>query len=107
MPEYKWIAAGLTLAARMLPGLGFAILLHYLPLKRNLHYLAVGFALTAMLTVLYGNVSALGGAVAGIVGTLPEDAGVSFVNNFKGLSMIGIAIVGAFLSVIHFKIAKK
>lgn len=105
--QYKWIAAGLTLAARMLPGLGFAILLHYLPLKRNLHYLAVGFALTAMLTVLYGNVSALGGAVAGIVGTLPEDAGVSFVNNFKGLSMIGIAIVGAFLSVLHFKNSQK
>ncbi|HEL2595288.1 TPA: PTS mannose/fructose/sorbose/N-acetylgalactosamine transporter subunit IIC [Streptococcus suis] len=105
--QYKWIAAGLTLAARMLPGLGFAILLHYLPLKRNLHYLAVGFALTAMLTVLYGNVSALGGAVAGIVGTLPEDAGIAFVNNFKGLSMIGIAIVGAFLSVLHFKNSQK
>ncbi|MBS8056661.1 PTS mannose/fructose/sorbose/N-acetylgalactosamine transporter subunit IIC [Streptococcus suis] len=105
--QYQWIANGLTLAARMLPGLGFAILLHYLPLKRNLHYLAVGFALTAMLTVLYGNISALGGAVAGIVGTLPEDAGVSFVNNFKGLSMIGIAIVGAFLSVIHFKNSQK
>nr|WP_239027107.1 PTS mannose/fructose/sorbose/N-acetylgalactosamine transporter subunit IIC [Streptococcus suis] len=105
--QYQWIANGLTLAARMLPGLGFAILLHYLPLKRNLHYLAVGFALTAMLTVLYGNVSALGGAVSGIVGTLPEDAGVSFVNNFKGLSMIGIAIVGAFLSVIHFKNSQK
>ncbi|HEM5484869.1 PTS mannose/fructose/sorbose/N-acetylgalactosamine transporter subunit IIC [Streptococcus suis] len=105
--QYQWIANGLTLAARMLPGLGFAILLHYLPLKRNLHYLAVGFALTAMLTVLYGNVSALGGAVAGIVGTLPEDAGVSFVNNFKGLSMIGIAIVGAFLSVLHFKNSPK
>ncbi|NQH17467.1 PTS mannose/fructose/sorbose/N-acetylgalactosamine transporter subunit IIC [Streptococcus suis] len=105
--QYQWIANGLTLAARMLPGLGFAILLHYLPLKRNLHYLAVGFALTAMLTVLYGNVSALGGAVAGIVGTLPEDAGVAFVNNFKGLSMIGIAIVGAFLSVLHFKNSQK
>lgn len=100
--EYQWIANGLTLAARMLPGLGFAILLHYLPLKRNLHYLAVGFVLTAMLTVLYGNVSALGGAVAGIVGTLPEDSGVTFVNNFKGLSMIGIAIVGIFLSVLHY-----
>ncbi len=105
--EYQWIANGLTLAARMLPGLGFAILLHYLPLKRNLHYLAFGFAFTAMLTVLYGNVSTLGGAVAGIVGTLPEDSGVAFVNNFKGLSMIGIAIVGAFLSVLHFKNSQK
>ncbi|HFI0151249.1 TPA: PTS mannose/fructose/sorbose/N-acetylgalactosamine transporter subunit IIC [Streptococcus suis] len=112
LPEYKWIAAGLTLAARMLPGLGFAILLHYLPLKRNLHYLAVGFALTAMLTVLYGNVSTLGLAVSQIGGleSLAEGlakAEYSFVNNFKGLSMIGIAIVGAFLSVLHFKNSQK
>ncbi|MBF0787345.1 MULTISPECIES: PTS mannose/fructose/sorbose/N-acetylgalactosamine transporter subunit IIC [unclassified Streptococcus] len=107
LPQYKWIAAGLTLAARMLPGLGFAILLHYLPLKRNLHYLAVGFGLTAMLTVLYGNVSSLGGAVAGIVGTLPADAGVAFVNNFKGLSMIGIAIIGILLAVLHYQNARR
>ena len=49
--DVKWLADGLTLAARMLPGLGFAILLHYLPIKRNLHYLALGFGLTDMLTV--------------------------------------------------------
>lgn len=42
---YKWVADGLTLAGRMLPGLGFAILLRYLPVKRNLHYLAMGFGL--------------------------------------------------------------
>lgn len=112
LPEYKWIAAGLTLAARMLPGLGFAILLHYLPLKRNLHYLAVGFVLTAMLTVLYGNVSTLGLAVSQIGGleSLAEGlakAEYSFVNNFKGLSMIGIAVIGAFLSVLHFKNSQK
>ena len=71
--QYQWVADGLTLAGRMLPGLGFAILLRYLPVKRNLHYLAMGFGLTAMLTVLYSNVTSLGGAVAGIVGTLPKD----------------------------------
>ena len=106
-PNFAWIAAGLTLAARMLPGLGFAILLHYLPVKRNLHYLATGFALTAMLTVLYGNISALGGAVAGIVGFLPEDAGVTFVNNFKGLSMIGISVIGVLLAVLHYQNARR
>ena len=106
---YKWVADGLTLAGRMLPGLGFAILLRYLPVKRNLHYLAMGFGLTAMLTVLYSYVTGLGGAVAGIVGTLPKDVAekIGFVNNFKGLSMIGISIVGIFLAVLHFKIAKK
>lgn len=99
LPQYKWIAAGLTLAARMLPGLGFAILLHYLPLKRNLHYLAAGFGITAMLTVLYGNVVSLGGAVAGVV----ED----FNGNFKGLSMIGIAIIGILLAVLHYQNARR
>ena len=106
---YKWVADGLTLAGRMLPGLGFAILLRYLPVKRNLHYLAMGFGLTAMLTVLYSNVTGLGGAVAGIIGTLPKDVAekIGFVNNFKGLSMIGISIVGIFLAVLHFKNSQK
>ena len=101
--EYQWVADGLTLAGRMLPGLGFAILL------RNLHYLAMGFGLTAMMTVLYSNVTSLGGAVAGIIGTLPAEVAekIGFVNNFKGLSMIGISIVGIFLAVVHFKNSQK
>ncbi|MQQ65946.1 PTS fructose transporter subunit IIC [Streptococcus mitis] len=107
--QFQWIADGLTLAGRMLPGLGFAILLRYLPVKRNLHYLAMGFGLTAMLTVLYSYVTGLGGAVAGIVGTLPKDVAekIGFVNNFKGLSMIGISIIGIFLAVLHFKNSQK
>ncbi|MCC3173617.1 PTS mannose/fructose/sorbose/N-acetylgalactosamine transporter subunit IIC [Streptococcus sanguinis] len=103
----KWLAAGLTLAGRMLPGLGFAILLRYLPVKRNLHYLALGFGLTAMLTVLYSNIQTLGGAVSSIVGTLPKDAAITFANNFKGLSMIGVAIFGVFLAVQHFKYSQR
>ena len=106
--QYKWIANGLTLAGRMLPGLGFAILLRYLPVRRNLHYLALGFGLTAMLTVLYSNVQSLGAAVSSIVGSevfakLPEEQAITFVNNFKSVSMIGIAIIGIFLAVQHFK----
>ena len=103
----KWLAAGLTLAGRMLPGLGFAILLRYLPVKRNLHYLALGFGLTAMLTVLYSNIQSLGEAVSGVVGTLPKDAAITFANNFKGLSMIGVAIFGIFLAVQHFKYSQR
>ena len=103
----KWLAAGLTLAGRMLPGLGFAILLRYLPVKRNLHYLALGFGLTAMLTVPYSNIQTLGGAVSSIVGTLPKDAAITFANNFKGLSMIGVAIFGIFLAVQHFKYSQR
>ena len=103
----KWLAAGLTLAGRMLPGLGFAILLRYLPVKRNLHYVALGFGLTAMLTVLYSNIQTLGGAVSSIVGTLPKDAAITFANNFKSLSMIGVAIFGIFLAVQHFKYSQR
>ena len=103
----KWLAAGLTLAGRMLPGLGFAILLRYLPVKRNLHYLALGFGLTAMLTVLYSNIQSLGEAVSSVVGTLPKDAAITFANNFKGLSMIGVAIFGIFLAVQHFKYSQR
>lgn len=104
----QWLANGLKLAGQMLPGLGFAILLHYLPVKRNLHYLALGFGLTAMLTVLYSNVQSVGGAIASMLGTdaftkLPKEQMVTFTNNFKGVSMIGIAIIGIFLAVQHFK----
>ena len=106
--QYKWIANGLTLAGRMLPGLGFAILLHYLPVKRHLHYHALGFGLTAMLTVLYGNVQSVGNAVSAMLGTdafakLPKEQMVAFTNNFKSVSMIGVAIIGIFLAVQHFK----
>lgn len=93
--DVKWLADGLTLAARMLPGLGFAILLHYLPIKRNLHYLALGFGLTAMLTVIFANIQTLGGAVAGVVKDFNGGA-------FKALPMIGIAIIGLFLAVLRY-----
>ncbi|WNZ89999.1 PTS mannose/fructose/sorbose/N-acetylgalactosamine transporter subunit IIC [Streptococcus iniae] len=91
-----WIASGLTLAGKMLPGLGFAILLHYLPVKRNIHYLALGFGLTAMLTVVYGNLQTVGGALAGVVKGFDATP-------FKGLPMIGIAIIGATLATLHYK----
>lgn len=92
----------------MLPGLGFAILLHYLPVKRHLHYLALGFGLTAMLTVLYSNVQSVGAAISSMLGTdafakLPKEQMVAFTNNFKSVSMIGVAIIGIFLAVQHFK----
>ncbi|MGT2743344.1 PTS mannose/fructose/sorbose/N-acetylgalactosamine transporter subunit IIC [Streptococcus plurextorum] len=92
----QWLANGLTLAGRMLPGLGFAILLHYLPVKRNLHYLAMGFGITAMLTTLYTNLASVGGAVAGLVEGFNAAP-------FKGLPMVGIAIIGFGLAFIHYK----
>ena len=108
LANVQWLANGLKLAGQMLPGLGFAILLRYLPVRRNLHYLALGFGLTAMLTVLYSNVQSVGNAVSAMLGTdafakLPKEQMVAFTNNFKSVSMIGIAIIGIFLAVQHFK----
>ena len=60
-----------------------------------------------MLTVLYSNIQTLGGAVSSIVGTLPKDAAITFANNFKSLSMIGVAIFGVFLAVQHFKYSQR
>lgn len=40
----------------------------------------MGFGLTAMLTVLYSYVTGLGGAVAGIVGTLPAEVAEKLVS---------------------------
>ncbi|HEL1068181.1 TPA: PTS mannose/fructose/sorbose/N-acetylgalactosamine transporter subunit IIC [Streptococcus equi subsp. zooepidemicus] len=94
--HYEWLANGLTLAGKMLPGLGFAILLHYLPVKRNLHYLALGFGLTAMLTTIYTNLQVAGGALAGVA----KDFNAA---PFKGLPMIGIAIIGLALATLHYK----
>ncbi|AXQ78152.1 PTS mannose/fructose/sorbose/N-acetylgalactosamine transporter subunit IIC [Streptococcus chenjunshii] len=93
----QWLADGLTLAGKMLPGLGFAILLHYLPVKRNIHYLALGFAITAMMTTVFSGLSSLGSAVSGVV----KDFDASSFSN--GLPMIGIAIIGAALATIHYK----
>ncbi|HEL0785876.1 TPA: PTS mannose/fructose/sorbose/N-acetylgalactosamine transporter subunit IIC [Streptococcus equi subsp. zooepidemicus] len=94
--HYEWLANGLTLAGKMLPGLGFAILLHYLPVKRNLHYLALGFGLTAMLTTIYTNLQVAGDALAGVA----KDFNAA---PFKGLPMIGIAIIGLALATLHYK----
>lgn len=99
----KWLADGLKLAGMMLPGLGFAILLHYLPVKRNLHYLALGFGLTAMLTVIYTNLQTVSGTLTDVI----KEAGLkTTVFNgapFKSLPMIGIAIIGGALATLHYK----
>ncbi|MGX7776100.1 PTS mannose/fructose/sorbose/N-acetylgalactosamine transporter subunit IIC [Streptococcus pluranimalium] len=101
--NYQWVADGLTLAGKMLPGLGFAILLHYLPVKRNLHYLGLGFGLTAMLTTLYANLQSVSGTLSGIIGESGLKETIFDGAPFKGLPMIGIAIIGAAFATIHYK----
>ena len=53
-------------------------------------------------TTINGN-----GANPGLNDILNVAEKIGFVNNFKGLSMIGISIVGIFLAVLHFKNSQK
>lgn len=99
----KWLADGLKLAGMMLPGLGFAILLHYVPVKRNLHYLALGFGLTAMLTVIYTNLQTVSGTLTDVIKEADLKTTVFNGAPFKSLPMIGIAIIGGALATLHYK----
>lgn len=56
-----WLMNGLKTAGGILPSLGIAILLRYLPVSRNISYLIVGFVLAA-----YLKVPVLGAALVGL-----------------------------------------
>ncbi|MBP2624303.1 PTS mannose/fructose/sorbose/N-acetylgalactosamine transporter subunit IIC [Streptococcus oricebi] len=105
----QWLADGLILAGKMLPGVGFAILLRYLPVKKNLAYLGLGFAITAMLTTLYGYVTTLGNGVTALYGIplvkdlVDKEKLAAFAGSFNGLPMIGIAVIGFALAAISYK----
>ena len=59
MPQ--WFLSGLTLAGKMLPAVGIAMLLRYMPTGKYFQYLLVGFFLSAFL-----NVPIIGAAIVGV-----------------------------------------
>lgn len=92
-----WLGTGLGVAGAVLPAVGFAILLRYLPVKENWHYLILGFVVTVLFNNLFSGMRTLGTAVAGVVD--------GFSANFIGLPMLGIALVGLYVAVNHYKSA--
>jgi len=60
----KWFMSGLSIAGAMLPVVGIAILLHYMPIKRYFNYLAIGFLAAAYLQLPVLAISILGAAFA-------------------------------------------
>lgn len=64
MPE--WLMDGLTVAGGLLPAVGIAILLRYLPVKGYIAYLLIGFVAAAYLSVPMVGVAILGVALAAI-----------------------------------------
>lgn len=57
----KWVTDGLTVAGGMLPVGGIAMLLHYMPIKKFLPYVMIGFVIAA-----YMKVPVLGIAIMGL-----------------------------------------
>lgn len=59
-----WLMGGLKVAGGLLPVVGIAVLLRYLPVKRFLPFLIIGFFFTAFLNVPMIGVSLIGFAMA-------------------------------------------
>lgn len=62
MPE--WLTGGLSVAGGLLPAVGIAILLRYLPVKKYISFLLVGFFAAAYLSVPMVGIAILGVAMA-------------------------------------------
>ncbi len=105
--DLKWLGDGLTVAGGMLPAVGFAILLRYLPVKKHVAYLILGFVIAALLGTAFTSIVTLGGdaanLAAGLNGLLGEDAAVAVGGGYKGLSMLTIALIGFALAYIYYK----
>ncbi|MGL4654972.1 MAG: PTS mannose/fructose/sorbose/N-acetylgalactosamine transporter subunit IIC [Sarcina sp.] len=59
-----WFLDGLKVAGGLLPAIGIAILLKYLPLKTYAPYLVMGFAVAAYLNVPVLGIGLIGGSIA-------------------------------------------
>ena len=93
--DLKWLGDGLSVAGAVLPAVGFAILLRYLPVKKHFPYLILGFVLTALLTTVFSNIQLLGSSVASVV--------KDFSGTFNALPMLAIALIGFALAAISYK----
>lgn len=59
-----WFTGGLAIAGKALPVVGVAVLLHFMPVKKYMEYLLIGFVAAAYLKVPMLGVAIIGGALA-------------------------------------------
>ncbi|WP_125764293.1 PTS mannose/fructose/sorbose/N-acetylgalactosamine transporter subunit IIC [Companilactobacillus hulinensis] len=93
--DLQWLNTGLQTAGATLPAVGFAILLHYLPVKKHFAYLILGFTITALLSTLFTSVQTLGAGLSG--------ASKAFTATFNALPMLAIALIGGALAILEYK----
>ncbi|MBM6682647.1 MULTISPECIES: PTS mannose/fructose/sorbose/N-acetylgalactosamine transporter subunit IIC [Collinsella] len=98
--DFAWLGNGLTLAGAMLPAVGFAILLRYLPVKKHIAYLILGFVIAALLGTAFTSIVTIGGDVATIAGATETTI---TGGNFKSLSMLTVALIGFALAYIYYQ----
>lgn len=90
-----WLGTGLKAAGAVLPGVGFAILLRNMPVKKHWAYLILGFVTTALLALVFNNISAIGGGLMAVNN--------EFTGAFNALPIFAIAMIGLALAVISYQ----
>ncbi|MBO0476981.1 PTS sugar transporter subunit IIC [Vagococcus sp. DIV0080] len=93
--DLKWLGDGLAVAGAVLPAVGFAILLRFLPVKKHFPYLVLGFVITALLTTVFGNIQLIGGSLGSVV--------EGFSATFNNLPMLAIALIGLGFAMLQYK----
>ncbi len=97
--DLKWLGDGLAVAGAVLPAVGFAILLRFLPVKKHFPYLVLGFVITALLTTVFGNIQLIGGSLGSVV--------EGFSATFNNLPMLAIALIGLGFAMLQYKRAEE
>ncbi|MCI8270876.1 MAG: PTS sugar transporter subunit IIC [Erysipelotrichaceae bacterium] len=80
-----WFTTGLTIAGGVLPGVGMAMLLMYMPVNKYWSFLLVGFVLAAYLSVPVLGIAAVGLAAAYEIYKSKMNAGTASVGAAGGL----------------------
>lgn len=93
--DLQWLNTGLQTAGATLPAVGFAILLHYLPVKKHIAYLILGFTITALLSTLFTSIQTLGTGLGA--------ASKAFTTTFNSLPMLAIALIGGAFAILEYK----
>lgn len=100
--DLKWLGDGLSVAGGALPAVGFAILLRYLPVKKHVAYLLLGFVVAALFGTAFTSIMNLNTNIVAVNGALGKGA-VDMVGMFNNMSMLAIAIIGFALSMLYYK----
>ena len=100
--DLKWLGDGLAVAGGALPAVGFAILLRYLPVKKHVAFLLLGFVIAALMGTAFTSIMNLNANIVAVNGALGDGA-VDMVGMFNNMSMLTIAIIGFALSMLYYK----